>query len=158
MGSRYLFICLYVWLEKYFSRGDYKKREETVTTAEMEVPMDLTTTTRQVGSIAIVDITGRIVLGEESSALRNLVADLLKNGHKKILFNLANVSYIDSSGLGQLISTFITVRKQDGELKLFGLNNEVHDLLQITKLCTVFDISDNEAAAVKSFTRSAATA
>src|SRR5215467_15917439 len=118
--------------------------------------MDLTTTTRQVGDIAIVDITGRIVLGEAGATLRNLVADLLKNGHRKIVFNLANVSYIDSSGLGQLVGAFITVRKQEGELKLLHLNNKVHDILQITKLYTVFDISDNEAAAVKSFARSAA--
>jgi anti-sigma B factor antagonist len=117
--------------------------------------MDLTATTRQVGDIAIVDITGRIVLGEASANLRPLVADLLKNGHKKILFNLANVSYIDSSGLGQLVSAFITVRKQEGELKLLHLNNKVHDILQMTKLYTVFDISDDEAAAVKSFVRSA---
>jgi anti-sigma B factor antagonist len=117
--------------------------------------MDLTTTTRQVGDIIIVDIIGRIVLGEERAALRNLVAGLLKDGHRKILFNLAKVSYIDSSGLGQLVSTFITVRKQDGELKLFNLNTKVHDVLQITKLYTVFDIIDNEAAAVKSFARSA---
>ena len=117
--------------------------------------MDLTTSTRQVGDIAIVDITGRIVLGEASATLRNLVADLLKNGHKKILFNLANVSYIDSSGLGQLVSAFITVRNQEGELKLFRLNNKVHDILQITKLYTVFDIRDDEAIAVKSFARSA---
>ena len=117
--------------------------------------MDLTTATRQVDDIAIVDITGRIVLGEASATLRNLVADLLKSGHRKILFNLANVSYIDSSGLGQLVSAFISVRKQDGELKLFHLNNKVHDILQITKLYTVFDIGDDEAAAVKSFARAA---
>ena len=117
--------------------------------------MDFTTTTRQVGDIAIVDITGRIVLGEESANLRNLVADLLKNGHRKILFNLANVSYIDSSGLGQLVSAFVSVRKQEGEIKLFHLNHKVHDILQMTKLYTVFDIRDDEAGAVKSFARSA---
>jgi anti-sigma B factor antagonist len=117
--------------------------------------MDLTTTTRQVGDIVIIDINGRIVLGEASATLRTLVADLLKNGHKKILFNLANVSYIDSSGLGQLVGAYVAVRKQDGELKLFHLNNKVHDVLQITKLYTVFDIGDDEAAAVKSFARSA---
>ena len=118
--------------------------------------MDLTTTIRHVGDIAIVDITGRIVLGEAGATLRNLVADLLKKGNKKILFNLADVSYIDSSGLGQLVAAFITVRKQEGELKLFHLNNKIHDVLQITKLYTVFDIGDDEAAAVKSFARSAA--
>src|SRR5215471_9684215 len=119
--------------------------------SEMGGPMDLTTTTRQVGDISIVDITGRIVLGDASARLRNLVAELLKDGHKKILFNLTNVSYIDSSGLGQLVGAFVSVRKQDGELKLFHLNNRVHDILQITKLYTVFDIGDDEAAAVKSF-------
>lgn len=117
--------------------------------------MDLTTTTRQVGDTVIIDINGRIVLGEASAALRNLVADLLKNGHKKILFNLANVSYIDSSGLGQLVGAYVAVRKKGGELKLLHLNNKVHDVLQITKLYTVFDIVDDEAAAVKSFARSA---
>ena len=117
--------------------------------------MDLTTTTRQVGDTVIIDINGRIVLGEASAALRSLVADLLKAGHKKILFNLANVSYIDSSGLGQLVGTYVAVRKQAGELKLLHLNNKVHDVLQITKLYTVFDIGDDEAAAVKSFARSA---
>ena len=71
--------------------------------------MDLTTTTRQVGDIVIIDINGRIVLGEASAALRSLVADLLKDGHKKILFNLANVSYIDSSGLGQLVGAYVAV-------------------------------------------------
>jgi len=116
--------------------------------------MDLTTSTRQVGDIAIVDISGRIVLGEESAALRNLIGDLLKNGQKKILLNLGDVSYIDSSGLGQLVSTFSTVRKQDGELKLFNLTNKVIDVLQITKLYTIFDIGNNEADALKSFARS----
>ena len=118
--------------------------------------MDLTTTTRQVGDIVIVDLTGRIVLGEASAALRNIVTDLLKSGHKKILFNLAKVTYIDSCGLGQLVGAFITVRKQEGELKLIHLNNKVHDVLQITKLYTVFDIDDDEAAAVKSLARSGA--
>jgi anti-sigma B factor antagonist len=118
--------------------------------------MDLTTTTRQVDDVTIVDVSGRIVLGEASATLRNLIAVLLKTGHKRILFNLANVSYIDSSGLGQLVGAFISVRKQEGDLKLLHLNNKVHDILQITKLYTVFDVGDDEAAAVKSFARSAA--
>jgi anti-sigma B factor antagonist len=116
--------------------------------------MDLTTSTRNVGDIAIVDISGRIVLGEESASLRTVISDLLNGGQKKILLNLGDVSYIDSSGLGQLVSTFTTVRRQNGELRLFNLNNKVHDVLQITKLYTVFEISDDEATAVKSFSRS----
>jgi anti-sigma B factor antagonist len=118
--------------------------------------MQMTTSTRQVGGVTIVDISGRIVLGEESAALRELVRDLLSKGNKKILFNLADVNYIDSSGLGHLVSAFTSVRKQDGELKLLKLTNKVHDLMQITRLYTVFNIMDDEAVAVKSFTQSAA--
>jgi anti-sigma B factor antagonist len=114
------------------------------------------TSTRQVGGVTIVDISGRIVLGEECATLRNLVSDLLSKGHKKILFNLADVTFIDSSGLGHLVSSCTSVRKQGGELKLLNLTNKVHDVLQIAKLYTVFDISDDEAAAVKSFGQSAA--
>jgi anti-sigma B factor antagonist len=104
-----------------------------------------------------VDIRGRIVLGEESAALRNLVCELLSMGHKNILFNLADVNYIDSSGLGNMVGSFTSVRKQGGELKLLNLTNKVHDLMQITRLYTVFDIMDDEAVAVKSFGQSAAT-
>jgi anti-sigma B factor antagonist len=118
--------------------------------------MNMTTKTRQVGDVLIVDISGRIVLGEESAALRELVRDLLSKGHKKILFNLGDVHYIDSSGLGHLVSAFTSVRKQDGELKLLNLTNKVHDLMQITRLYTVFHIMDDEAAALKSFAQSAA--
>jgi anti-sigma B factor antagonist len=116
----------------------------------------MTTVTRQVDGVTIVDISGRIVLGEESAALRELVCDLLSKGHKKILFNLGNVHYIDSSGLGHLVSAFTSVRKQDGELKLLNLTNKVHDLMQITRLYTVFDIMDDETVGVKSFTQLAA--
>jgi len=113
--------------------------------------MHMTTSTRQVGGVTIVDITGRIVLGEECAALRDLISDLLSKGHKKILFNLGDVNYIDSSGLGHLVSAFTSVRKQEGELKLLNLTNKVHDLMQITRLYTVFDIMDDEALAVESF-------
>ena len=119
--------------------------------------MNMTTSTRQAGGVTIVDISGRIVLGEESAALRELVCDLLSKGHKKILFNLGDVNYIDSSGLGHLVSAFTSVRKQEGELKLLKLTNKVHDLMQITKLYTVFDIMDDESVAVKSFGQSATT-
>jgi anti-sigma B factor antagonist len=116
--------------------------------------MNLTTSTRQVGGVTIVDISGRIILGEESAALRKVVCDLLGKGDKKILFNLADVNYIDSSGLGNLVGSFTSVRKQGGDLKLINLTNKVHDLMQITRLYTVFDISDDEAAAVRSFDQS----
>lgn len=118
--------------------------------------MNLTTSTRQVRGVTVVDIEGRIVLGEESARLRELVSELLKNGHKKILFNLVDVKYIDSSGLGSLVSAFTSVRRQGGELKLLNLTSKVHDVLQITKLYTVFDIMDDEAVAINSFGHSAA--
>lgn len=118
--------------------------------------MDMTTSTREVAGVTIVDISGRIVLGEESAALRELVSSLLSKGHKKVLLNLADVNYIDSSGLGNLVSSFTSARKQSGELKLLNLNSKVHDVMQITRLFTVFEVFDNEAAAVKSFAQSAA--
>jgi len=113
--------------------------------------MNLTMSTREVGDVTIVDISGRIVLGEESAALRNLVRDLLSKAHRKIVFNLGGVSYIDSSGLGSLVGAFTSVQREKGELKLLNLTKNVHDVMQITKLYTVFDILDDEAAAVRSF-------
>ncbi len=118
--------------------------------------MKITTSTRQVGSVTIVDISGRIELGEESAAVRDRIGALLSAGNKKILLNLAGVDYIDSSGLGALVSSFTSVRKQGGELKLLNLTDKVSDLMQVTKLYTVFDISNDEAAAVKSFDHSTA--
>lgn len=115
----------------------------------------MTTTTRDVHGITIVDIKGRIVLGEASAALRELVADLIGKGHKKILLNFVDVNYIDSSGLGNLVSCLVRVRMYDGELKLLNLAKRVHDVMQVTKLDTVFDIMDDEAVAVKSFRQSA---
>jgi anti-sigma B factor antagonist len=120
--------------------------------------MNMTTNTRYVGDVTIVDISGRIVLGEESAFLRKLVSDLLSQGHKKILFNLSEVNFIDSSGLGHLVSAFTSVRKQNGDLKLLKLTNKVQDVMQITKLYTVFDILDDEQTAIRSFGESAAAA
>lgn len=118
--------------------------------------MNLMMSTRQVDGVTIVDMKGRIILGEESAALRDLVFDLLKEGHRKILFNLRDVDYIDSSGLGHLISAFTSVRKKQGDLKLLNLRKNAYDLMQMTKLYTVFDIKDDEAAAVKAFSDSSA--
>jgi anti-sigma B factor antagonist len=108
--------------------------------------------TRQVGGITIVDLSGRITLGEGSVVLRDTIRDLVSKEKTKILLNLADVTYIDSSGIGELVSAFTTVRNQNGELKLLKLTKKVHDLLQITKLYTVFDIKDDEALAVQAFT------
>ena len=113
--------------------------------------MSMKISTRQVDGVTIVDCSGRITLGEGSITLRETVSQLLTKGQKKILLNLGEVNYIDSSGIGELVSAFTTVRKQGGELKLLNLTKKVHDLLQITKLYTVFDVKDDEAAAVKSF-------
>jgi len=111
------------------------------------------TSTRQVDGITIVDLSGRITLGEGSVVLRDTIRDLLSKGSKRLLLNLAEVTYIDSSGIGELVSAFTTVRNQGGELKLLNLTKKVHDLLQITKLYTVFDVKDDEASAVSSFAK-----
>jgi anti-sigma B factor antagonist len=108
---------------------------------------------RQVDGITVVDMSGRITLGEGSVILRDTIRDLIGKGQKKILLNLGDVTYIDSSGIGELVSAFTAVRREGGELKLLNLTKKVHDLLQITKLYTVFDIKDDEAAAIKSFTK-----
>jgi len=107
--------------------------------------------TRQVDGVTIVDCSGRITLGEGSVTLRETVTQLLGKGEKKILLNLGDVNYIDSSGIGELVSAFTTVRKQGGDLKLLNLTKKVHDLLLITKLYTVLEVKDDEAVAVKSF-------
>jgi anti-sigma B factor antagonist len=120
--------------------------------------MKMTTSTRQIGSVTIVDISGRIELGGESAALRNLVSDLLSAGHTQILLNLGDVHYIDSAGLGSLVGSFTSARKQGGELKLLNLTEKVTDLMQMTKLYTVFDISSDEAVAVKKFGQSSVAA
>jgi anti-sigma B factor antagonist len=106
---------------------------------------------RQVDGVTIVDLSGSIVLGEGSVVLRDTIKDLSTQGTKKILLNLGNVTYIDSSGLGELISAYTSVRHAGGELKLLNLTKKVHDLLQITKLYTVFDILDDEPAAIAAF-------
>jgi anti-sigma B factor antagonist len=109
--------------------------------------------TRQLDGVTVVDFSGRITLGEGSVVLRDTIRDLLSKGSKKILLNLGDVTYIDSSGIGELVSAFTTVRNGGGELKLLNLTKKVHDLLQITKLYTVFDIKDDEASAIAAFTK-----
>src|ERR1700685_3270054 len=111
----------------------------------------MTITTREVSHVTIVDITGRITLGDETGQLRDTVRQLVAEGKKKIVLNLAGVDYIDSSGVGELVSSFTTVRNAGGELKLLNLTQKVKDILYVTKLYTVFDVKDDEFHAVKSF-------
>ncbi len=113
--------------------------------------MTMKASTRQVNGVTVVDLSGRITLGEGSVVLRDTIRDVVAQGNKKILLNLGDVTYIDSSGIGELVSGFTSVRNQGGELKLLNLTKKVHDLLQITKLYTVFDVKDDEASAVASF-------
>lgn len=115
--------------------------------------MTMKSSNRQVDGITIVDMSGRITLGEGSVVLRDSIRDLIGKGQKKILLNLGDVTYIDSSGIGELVSAFTAVRREGGELKLLKLTKKVHDLLQITKLYTVFDIKDDEATAIKAFSK-----
>ena len=104
-----------------------------------------------VARAVVVDVAGRITLGEGSSALRDNVREMVSKGQKKVLLNLGDVSYIDSSGIGELVSGFTTVTNAGGQMKLLNLNKRVKDLLQITKLYTVFDVHEDEAAAIRSF-------
>ena len=113
--------------------------------------MSVKLTNRQVGDVTVIDVAGRITLGEGSSTLRDALRELVKKDHKKILLNLKDVTYIDSSGIGELVSAYTTITNQGGHLKLLGLTHRVKDLLQITKLYTVFDVHEDEAHAVRSF-------
>ena len=112
---------------------------------------NLKITERQNGLITILDLDGKIKLGEGSAELHKELGRLVEKGEKKILLNLANVSHIDSSGLGELVTGYNTLQKTGGELKLFNLSDKVHGLMTVTRLLTVFDIYENEAEAVDSF-------
>jgi anti-sigma B factor antagonist len=113
--------------------------------------MDMKIETRTVGDITILDCSGKITLGEGTMAVRNTVRDILKNNGKKIILNLADVNYIDSSGIGELVSTYTTVTNSGGQFILLSLTKKIQELLQITKLLTVFQVFDSEQAAVASF-------
>ena len=106
---------------------------------------------RTVGDIRILDCSGKITLGEGTMTVRNTVRDILKNNGKKIILNLADVSYIDSSGIGELVSTYTTVTNNGGQLKLLNLTKKIQELLTITKLVTVFQVFNSESEAVASF-------
>jgi anti-sigma B factor antagonist len=113
--------------------------------------MSVSVTTRQVGDVSVMDVAGRITLGEGSSTLRESLRAVTGVRDAKILLNLEEVSYIDSSGIGELVSGFTNLQEQGGQLKLLKLTKRVHDLLQITKLYTVFEVFDDEATAIRSF-------
>ncbi len=107
--------------------------------------------TRTVGDVTILDCSGKITLGEGTMTVRNTVRDILKSDGKKIILNLADVNYIDSSGIGELVSTYTTVANSGGQLKLLSLTKKIQELLAITKLLTVFQVFDNEQLALASF-------
>lgn len=113
--------------------------------------MALRATYRDAGPVTVVDLSGRITLGDGSALLRTTIRGLLQDERKKILLNLADVDYIDSSGIGELVSGFTAVKNQSGELKLLQLTKKVRDILQITKLYTVFDVYSDENTAIRSF-------
>jgi len=114
-------------------------------------PVKMQTTARQVGGVTVVDISGRITLGEGNVILREIVRDLAEKGAKAIVLNLGEVQYVDSSGIGELVKAHTTIRNQGGQLKLTNLNQRVHDLLEMTRLSAVFDIQKDETSAIKSF-------
>jgi anti-sigma B factor antagonist len=113
--------------------------------------MALTIASRVVDGVVVLDLSGRITLGEGSVQLRDAIRGLISKGQKKILLNMGDVNYVDSSGLGELVSAYTTAKNQQAEVKLLNLTKKVHDLLQLTKLVTVFDILNDEAGAIASF-------
>ncbi len=106
---------------------------------------------RVVGGVSVLDLSGKIVLGEGDGQIRDRIKDLLADGQRRILLNLGEVNYVDSAGLGALISSYTTTKRQGGQLKLVNLTKRIQDLLAITKLITVFETYDNEAEAIASF-------
>jgi anti-sigma B factor antagonist len=117
--------------------------------------MNMIAKTRQVNSVTIVDISGRIILGEECVSLGKLMSDLLGKGHNKILLNVADVDRIDTAGLAYIVSGLTSVRKHKGDLKLLNPRKDFQAVLELTRLLTLLDIKNDEAAAVRSFTESA---
>jgi anti-sigma B factor antagonist len=123
-----------------------------------EASMSAKASIRQSGNVTVVDLSGKITLGEGSGMLRTTIKDLVTAGNKNILLNLKDVSYLDSAGLGEMVGSYATVTNQGGQIKLLNVQSKVHDLLQITKLYTVFAAFSDEAEAVRSFSVAAAGA
>lgn len=114
-------------------------------------PMKMQISTRQIEDIAVISVSGRITVGEGNVMLRETVLGLLDKGNKKILLNLHEVGYVDSSGMGELVKSYTTVKNQGGQMKLVNLSKRVHDLLQLTRLYSVFEVEADEASAIQSF-------
>jgi anti-sigma B factor antagonist len=104
-----------------------------------------------IGEVTVIDAAGRITLGENTTSFRDMIRELTAGGRKKILLNLADVTYIDSSGIGELIAAYTTVKHQGGAVKLLNLTKRVYDLLHITKIYTVFEVFEDKGTAVSSF-------
>ncbi len=113
--------------------------------------MSMKISTREVKGISIIDLGGRLTMGESCAAIRDEIHDEIRQGTRKMLLNLADVSYIDSAGLGELTAAYTSMKNREGQLKLLNLTKRVHDLLQITKLYTIFDVYDDEKTAIASF-------
>src|SRR5438270_12696628 len=112
--------------------------------------MSLKLSTREVKDVIIIDLSGRVTMGEPCAAIRDEMRDEIAQGNRKVVLNLADVSYIDSAGLGELTAAYTSVKNRDGQLKLLNLTKRVHDLMQITTLYTVFDVYDDEKKVVAS--------
>src|SRR5690349_19886829 len=112
-------------------------------------------TPRAEDGITIVDLNGRITLGDDIAAFRNAMAILVAAGHKRVLLNLRDVPYIDSSGIGELVGAFTSIQRTGGELKLLNLTQKVRTLLQVTRLYSLFDVKEDEASAILSFSETA---
>jgi anti-sigma B factor antagonist len=121
-----------------------------------KTPTKMETKAREIGDVVVIDVSGRITLGEGNVMLRDIVRELVEKQNKRIVLNLGEVNYIDSSGMGELVKAHTTVRNKGGQLKLVNLNKRVSDLLHMTRLSSVFDIHDSEAAAISSFAGSVA--
>jgi anti-sigma B factor antagonist len=113
--------------------------------------MSLSLSSRQVGDVTVVQVSGRVVLGDEMGAFRDVLRDLVNRGQTRILLNLKDVTYIDSSGVGELVAAFTTIRTRGGTMKLTSLTRKLEDLLMVTKLYAIFDVRDDEDAAIHSF-------
>jgi anti-sigma B factor antagonist len=113
--------------------------------------MSITLNTRTAGDVTIMDVSGRIVLGEETGTLRREIRKLVEKGSVRILLNMSGVTYVDSSGVGELVAAYVSVRKEGGAMKLVSLPARLEELLLVTKLCVIFDILEDEDHAIQSF-------
>jgi anti-sigma B factor antagonist len=138
-------------LSSFLLKQWYARWRNSTFMVSSEVPMNLSVSTRVVDGVVIVDIFGQLRLGEATSKLRDVVQGLLTEGYKKLLLNMAEVHHIDSSGIGELMTTYTAVKNQGGELKLLNLHKNVRNLLQVTRLYTIFDVQEDLVAAIKTF-------